>query len=412
MQYSWFGDFYCNFTAHHYLLPMIRCVHCGQVHAISRAGKVRSEQRYFCKDCNTHFTLSKAKDKKSRPKKNTITIHDIAQALNISFSTVSKALHNKADISNDTKKKVFAMAKKLNYQPNLNAQSLVNNRSFTIGIIAPSISNFFFPTIISGIQEVASEHEYNILVCLSHESFDTEVNNCKLLMANRVDGLIMAITSKTNSYDHITQLQKRQIPVVFVNRAPSQIKASKVCVDDYRAACKIVKHLIDQGCRKIAHVAGPQNMELSKKRLQGYVDTMTKHKMDMREEWIVYNDRYMENSKLCVEQLLDLQNRPDAIFAYTDFVGIDAITLAKQRNIPIPEELCVAGFSNDPISAIIEPGLTTMSQPPFEIGKIAAEILISHIRNKKSPAKVTTRLLEIDLIKRASTDKKNRLKLS
>jgi DNA-binding LacI/PurR family transcriptional regulator len=392
---------------------MIKCIHCGQVHAILKAGKVRGVQRYRCKDCDVHFTIPANELKEEKPNKKTgATIHDIANALKISVSTVSKALNNKPDISATTTEEVLAMAKKLNYRPNLLAKNLVNSRSYTIGVIAPSIGNFFFPTIISGIQEIASSRNYNILVCLSHESYETEVNNCKLLMAHRVDGVIMSITAKTKNADHIKELQRQNIPVVFVNRAADGVNASRVSVNDYAGAVTVVEHLIAQGCKKIAHIAGPQNLVLSKERLKGYLDTLKKHHLPIKDEWIVYNDLWMENSKKCVNQLLSVDDKPDAIFAYTDFVGIELIIAAKAKGIKIPEDISVVGFSNDPVSEIVDPGLTTLSQPPLELGKLAAEILISHIENESGAFEIQTKSLEIDLIKRKSSDKNGLLKAS
>lgn len=383
---------------------MIRCIECGQVHAIAKSGKVRGEQRYFCKDCMIYFTLKKSATAPAKKGKNTVTIQDLAKALGISFSTVSKALHNKADISPATIQKVKKMAEKMNYRPNLTAQSLVKSKSYTIGVIAPYIGNYFFPTIINGIQETARKNGYNLLVCLSHESYETEVANCNLLSAHRVDGIIMGVTSTAQNFKHIQALQKNNIPVVFVNRAADSVKASRVTVNDYQGAVKVMEHLIEQGCQRIAHIAGPSHLMLSKQRLKGYVDTLKKHGLPVAEELLVQTKAFMEDSQPYINRLMDLKYPPDAIFAYSDYVGIEVIKTAKKRGIRIPEELCVIGFSNDPVSEVIEPGLSTLSQPPFEMGQIAAEIMIQHIE-EKADLKPVTRLLDFDLIIRQSSCK-------
>lgn len=383
---------------------MIRCVKCNDVSSISKAGKVDNKQRYFCKSCNIHFTLPEKGEvsKNDSEKKQNVTIKDIAEVLQISFSTVSKALLDNPVINPDTRKKVLEMAKKMNYQPNLNAKSLVKHSSNTIGIIIPSIvSSSFYPEVLQGVQEILSEKKYNSIICLSHESYENEIANCNQLINNRVDGVLMSITSKTIETNHIKQFKEHDIPFVFVNRAPETVEASRVTVNNYEAGCKAVEHLIEQGCKNIAHIAGPPNLSFSKERLKGYYDTLIKYNYPIDQNLIVYNDLYTQNSIECITHLLDLNKKPDGIFVYSDFIGIELIIAAKERGIKVPSQLCIVGMGNNPVSSIIEPQLTTITGPTIEMGKIATELLIDEIENKTKNK--TSILLDVELIVRKST---------
>ena len=381
---------------------MIKCTTCNDVGSISKAGKINNNQRYYCKNCNIHFTLLTDK-LESTPiqKKQNVTIKDIAEALNVSFSTVSKALLDSPLINPQTKNKVLDMAKKMNYTPNLNAKSLAKHSSNTIGIIIPSIvSSSFYPEILQGIQEILTEKKYNSIICLSHESYENEIANCNQLINYRVDGVLASITSKTIDSNHLQQFKERNIPIVFINRAPENFKASSVTVNNYEAGCKAVEYLIERGCKRIAHVAGPTNLKFSKERLKGYYDTLIKYDIDIDQDLIVFNDLYTQNSKECIKYLLDQKNRPDGVFVYTDFIGIELINAAKERGISIPNQLHIVGMGNSPVSSIIEPKLTTLSGPTIEMGKIATELLIDQIESKK--LKIKNISLEVELLTRVT----------
>lgn len=383
---------------------MVECIKCGEVGTISKAGKVGKKQRYFCKHCKLHFTLPNKNiaPRSELEKKQNVTIKDIAEALQISFSTVSKALLGNPVVNPETRKKVLDMAIKMNYQPNLIAKTLVKHTSNTIGIIIPSIiSSSFYPEVLQGIQEILSEKKYTSILCLSHESYENEIANCNQLINNRVDGVLISITSKTQDTSHIKQFEDKNIPFVFINRAPETLQGSSVTVDNYLAGCKAVEHLIEQGCTRIAHIAGPTNLAFSKERLRGFCDTLIKHRMPIDMSLIVYNDLYTANSKECVAHLLNLSQPPDGVFVYSDFIGIELILAAKEKGIAIPTELCVVGMGNNPVSSIIDPQLSTITGPTVEMGKIATELLIEEIETKNQ--KFSNRLLDVELIVRKSS---------
>jgi DNA-binding LacI/PurR family transcriptional regulator len=387
---------------------MIKCIRCKKVNSISKAGKVRNLQRYYCRHCNLHFTKGPALEKEPS-RKAMVTLQDIAFKLSLSATTVSKALLNKPDISEATRKKVQELAGQLDYRPNILAQGLRKSKTNVIGIIVPELNNNFFSSIIMGAQEIVSVKGFNVLITQSAESYETEVANVKQLIANRVDGVLISVTSETKNFEHFTTFGKYGIPIVFFNRICESIDTPKVVVNDYDGAFRAVEQLIGQGCTRIAHIAGPNNLLLSKKRLEGYRDALKKHQLPAKEEWLVYCDLSQENAKACARQLLSLRRKPDAIFAVNDPVGIQVILTGKENGIRIPEELCVIGFSNDPVSGIIEPGLSTMAQPTKEIGRAAAGILLDMIENKPDAAGSSVlKIIDAELIVRKSSDKNYR----
>lgn len=360
---------------------MIKCTRCSQVHAISKSGTVRGKQRYYCKDCNMYFTLPEEPAAEIRQhKKHMTTIVDIAKALNISKSTVSRALHEHSDINPQTKAAVLEMAQQLDYQPNLLAKSLVKSKSNTIGIIVPEFLTYFFPTIIMGAQQVAAQAGYNVIICQSQESYKTEVANANILLANRVDGVLISMTRETKKFDHIKAFEKHGIPVVFFNRVCDEMNTSKVLVNDYEGALKAVEHLIKNGYRNIAHIAGPPSLLLTRNRLGGYRDALKKYKLPFKEDLVVHCNLSKKDAVQCAEQLLNMKNRPDAVFCVNDPVAIQLMLEAKKRKIKIPSELGIVGFSNEPSGEVIEPALTTVQQPVADIGRSAADILLTAIK--------------------------------
>jgi DNA-binding LacI/PurR family transcriptional regulator len=380
---------------------MIKCVKCGEVDAIAKSGVIRGKQRYFCRHCDYYFTMALEEVVIPHPaKKHQTTIIDIAKALHISKSTVSRALQGRSDINENTKQAVLEMARQLDYQPNLLALGLARSRSYTIGIIVPEFINSFFPYVIMGAQHVANPAGYHVIICQSNESVETEIANTNVLMASRVDGILASVTRETKDLEHFRKFERAGIPIVMFNRVCDGMEASKVLVDDYDGAYQGVKHLIENGCRRIAHLAGPQNLQIGKQRLRGYADALRDHGLPIHEELIVYHDLTKENARACGRQLLSLPVAPDAVFAVNDPAAIEVMLYAKEIGIRIPADLAIVGFSNEPVSALIEPGLTTLAQPLDEIGKTAVKLLLNQIENEAPP--ITT-VLKTNLIIRGSS---------
>lgn len=384
-------------------MGMIRCTKCGQVHAITKSGIVRGKQRYYCKECKLYFSLRpEAVFEEARPR-HIATILDIAKALNISKSTVSRALQGHEDIKKQTREAVLKMARELDYQPNLVAKSLVKSKTNTIGIIVPEFMNSFFPTVIIGAQEIASESGYNVIICQSQESVKTEIANTQVLLASRVDGVIISMTRETRKFDHFRLFERHGIPIVFFNRVCEKIDASRVLVNDYEGAYQAVEHLILNGYRRIAHISGPSNLRLSQNRLKGYLDALKKYKLPVRDNLVIHYDLTLENARSSAEKLLSQRNPPDAIFCVNDPAAIQALLYAKQKGIRVPDDLGIVGFSDDPISSIIEPQLTTIKQPVRDMGRVAMRVLLEQIAKGAGHYTPVHTILTTSLIVRASS---------
>jgi LacI family transcriptional regulator len=311
-----------------------------------------------------------------------VTIKDIAKNLNISVATVSRALRNTYDVNKETRDKVLAAAAQMNYKPNYNAMGLVNGRSHNIGIIIPFITNYYFSTVITGIQEVAFSKGYNIILFVTNDSPERELSIIQNLSVSNLDGLLVTTSSDSDCCDHFQKVINQHIPVVFFDRVPNKIKTSKVMQDDFYGSLAAVEHLVERGYRRIAHIAGPKGLVFTEKRLQGYLAGLQKHGLPIREEWIIHSGFSRECGVEDTLRLLDLDQRPDAIFAVNDGKAIGAMLVLKENNIPIGRGIGVIGFTNDPMSAIISPSLTTVAEPALEIGKKSCELLVKHITKK------------------------------
>lgn len=385
---------------------MIKCIKCFEVENILKAGFLRGVQRYYCKACGFHFTLKKSDEQyiDSPKKKGQTTIKDIARTLGVATSTVSRALHNHPDVNEDTKKAILEIANHLEYQPNQLAYNLVKRESKIIGMLVPEFRHVFFPTVIIGAQEVLSKAGYKMIIMQSDESYENEVSNTNTLISSSIDGLIVSQTKETNNYEHFRALEKRDIPMVFFNRYCDEIKAQKIMVDDYKGAFSAVEHLIKQGYKRIAHMAGPKNLSLSQERLRGYTDALVKYGYVVDQELIIYSDFTDEKAWIYAKYFLEMANPPDAIFAVNDPSAIQIILAARSKGIKIPEDLGVVGFSDDPISSFIEPGLTTVSQPTLEIGRLAAMKVIELIEGTDLASDFVSKL-DTHLIIRGSSSR-------
>ncbi len=331
------------------------------------------------------------------------TIKDLAKALKISPSTVSRALRDHPDISPFTKKRVISLADKLDYHPDSIAQSLQTKKTKTIGVIVPEIKQPFFASVINGIEEFAYAAGYTIIVCQSNESYDREVVYTRSLVSHRVAGLLVSLSRTTQNFDHFKVLQRRDVPVVFFDRVSDEIEASKVVVDDYRGAYDVVDHLIQSGYRRIAHLAGPQNLSISKFRLKGYQDALKHHKLPLNGELVVHGGLDDTDGIVGFQKLLNLHPLPDAVFAVNDPVATGAFVTIKEHGLKIPADIALAGFSNTHMTSLLDPPLTTVEQPSYEIGKTAAQLLMEQINSSDEEFMPQFKILKTHLIVRGST---------
>lgn len=337
---------------------------------------------------------------------NSTTIHDIAKALEIDSSTVSRALNNSKRVSEKTKQKILAKANELGYQRNLLASNLRKNRTNTIGVIVPRISRHFFSSAISGIEETAFKEGYSVIICQSLEELEREQNLIQTLAANRVDGLIMSISMETSDYNHLKGLEKSGSPVLIFDRHCDLPGHNNVLLDDFKGGFEATSHLISQGCSNIVHFSGPSNLKVYQNRLGGYKAALKKYNIPFKEEYVL-NSRLMEKDGVALsDRVMALPEKIDGIFSANDVAAISAMQNLKKKGVRIPEDIAIIGFSNEPISAVIEPSLSTMDQSGSAMGKLAAALLIKQIKNKPLKAKVETIVMDPTLIIRDSSKKK------
>jgi LacI family transcriptional regulator len=334
-----------------------------------------------------------------------ITIHDIAKELNIDSSTVSRALSNNPRVKQKTKDRILEKANELGYQRNLLASSLRNNKTNTIGVIVPRISRHFFSSAIAGIEETAYEAGYNVIICQSLEQLNREQKIANTLSANRVDGVLISVSMETTDSDYLQIFKKNGTPLVFFDRHCDIPGNSNVVIDDFQGGFDATEHLILQGCKKIAHFSGPQELEIYKNRYKGYKSALEKYNIKLDNN-LVISSKLMELDGIeSVKKLLSQPIPIDGIFSSNDTAAISALQYLKGEGIKIPEDIAIVGFSNEPISSVIEPSLTTIDQPGFEIGKIAANLLLEQINNKPGTIVAETIILKPVLIKRNSSKK-------
>jgi LacI family transcriptional regulator len=313
--------------------------------------------------------------------KGQVTIKDIARELGISPSTVSKALKGHRDISGSTKKSVRDLAVKWNYIPDPIAISLQSGLTKIIGIIVPEIVHYFFSTVISGIEDLADDSGYHVMVCQSNESYEREVKAVETLLSSRVDGILVSVTKVTSDFKHFRKIQEDDIPLVFFDRICIDMDTDRVVVDDEGGAYEAVKHLIRTGCRNIVHLSGPQNLQIGKNRKDGYVRALKDHKLKVNNENIIRCDT-REEARIIVPELLKRAERPDGIFAVNDLTAVEAMNIIKYSGFKVPQDISLVGFTSGMISDITDPSLSSVDQHGYEIGKEAARLLIARIEKR------------------------------
>ncbi|NER14650.1 substrate-binding domain-containing protein [Leptobacterium flavescens] len=335
-----------------------------------------------------------------------ITLKQIAKELDVSISTVSKALRESKEISQDTRDKVQAFAKLYNYKPNNIAVSLKNKHTKNIGVIIPEIVHHFFTTVISGIEKVANSKGYNVIVCLSNESFDKEVINMETLANGSIDGFIMSIskeTQKKKDFHHLREVVNQGMPLVMFDRVSDEIYCDKVIVDDARGAYQAVEHLIHTGCKRIALITTVDYVSVGKLRTLGYKNALLDNEMGVDEDLIIKIED-IENCDKEIEKLFDLDNF-DGVFAVNELFALTAMKIAQERGYRIPEDISFIGFTDGILSKHASPTLTTLAQHGIEMGEIAADMLIEKIEEEEEDESFRTEIIRTSLIQRDSTRK-------
>lgn len=337
-------------------------------------------------------------------KKSSITLKQIAEKLNLSISTVSRALKDHPDINKNTKELVKKKAEELNYHPNLIAQGFRSRRTHVIGVVVPKISHYFTSTMLEGILEDAEKNGYRVIISESKNDFKNQIKMLNTMIQFNVDGILLCLTRKTENVQDLLNVLER-IPLVLFDKVLRKIPCTQVIIDDKQAAFKAVEHLINIGKKRIAIFKETENSFNSEKRFEGYLDALKVHNIEVDEKLILSTeDISLEHGKQLTTAALTLKNRPDAIFAITDNCAVGVIKTLKKHKIKIPEEIAVVGFSNSTVSTIVEPRLTTIDQPGTIIGKTAVKYLIKEMEDDSDDF-LTNKTIEIktNLIIREST---------
>lgn len=336
-----------------------------------------------------------------------ITIQDIARELNITAATVSRALNDHPAIKESTKKAVRDTARRLNYHPNKIASSLRLGKSSIIGVLIPSAEINFFGSVVHGIEKVATKNKYNVIIYQSNELYEYEKMGVQTFLQSQVDGVLASISKETINLEHYSEIKKRGIPLVLFDRAIDTLGVSSVVVDDYAGAFAATKHLIEQGCRRIAHIGGQQHVSIFNQRLKGYIDALNVHGIAVNEDLIAFGKVSIESGKECMKKFLNSTRVPDGVFAVEDFTALGAMQAIKDAGKKIPAEIAIIGFANEAFGEYLTPSLSTVNQQTVRMGEEAAKLFFECLNNPRlyetAPKKL---ILEPQLICRQSSIRK------
>ncbi len=334
--------------------------------------------------------------------KKVITIYDIAEALNLSPSTVSRGLKDHPLLKKETIRKIKTAAIKLGYRRNKFASNLRQKQSFTIGVLVPKLNSYFMSSVISGIEKITNQNEYGLLINQSQESVGQEISCVKTLFDSHIDGLLVSLAYDTKDLDHFSCMMEKNIPIVFFDRVTNCVGCMSIVIDNHKAGYEATSHLIEQGCRNIVHLTGNLLRNVYADRLQGYSQALTDHGITFDQNRVIAGDLSGNGAKTIVQKLLQMKPRPDAIFAANDTSAVSIMLELIQAGIKIPEEISVVGFNNDPISRVITPQLTTIDYPAIEMGELAATSLINKLKSTQTNS-ISSMVLQHSLIVRDSS---------
>jgi LacI family transcriptional regulator len=332
-----------------------------------------------------------------------ITIYDIAKKMETSTATVSRALNDNPAISESTRKKIQKVAKEMGYRHNNFAKNLRNQKSQTIGVIIHELVSTFVTSVLGGIEQVATEAGYDLIIAHSSEQMEKEKKNANNLFHKRVDGVIASLSFNTTNLDHFNPFIEKKIPLVFFDRVEENLELTKVIIDNYKCGYLATQHLIDQGCKRVAIVTGPQERNVYNKRYKGYRDALLDADMEIKKDYIVINELNAQSGIEAAKRLLKLKPVPDGVFVTNDLTAAVFMKELKKNGVKIPKDIAIVGFNNDAISEIIEPELTTINYDGFLIGETAATQLINHLQGKSDVKKLSTIIVNSELIIRNSS---------
>jgi len=313
-----------------------------------------------------------------------VNLKQLAKILDLSISTVSKALRDSHEIGDATKLRVLAKAKEMDYTPNPFASGLRRNKSKTIAVVVPEVANNYFALAINGIERIAQENDYHVLIYLTHEDIEKEKGIMKHLENKRVDGVLMSVTMNTNNQTHLSDFQQKGIPIVFFDRICHEIETAKITTDDYISGINATKHLIENECKDIAFLSLGDDISIMQKRKSGYLEELLKNNMEVKPERIIKCGNDEEINYNLVKKLLSGKNKPDGIFASVEKLAITTYQVCRELNINIPKDVKIICFSNLETASLLSPSLSTITQPAYNIGKTAAEVMFKYLDKNKT----------------------------
>ncbi|MFO7256256.1 MAG: LacI family DNA-binding transcriptional regulator [Bacteroidota bacterium] len=335
-----------------------------------------------------------------------VTIYDIARALNLSPATISRGLKDHPGLRQETRERIQKAAREMGYRHNAFASNLRRKRTNTIGVMIPRLNSYFMATVIAGIEKVANAAGYNLIISQSEESYKKEMSGVTTMFNSRVDGLLVSLAYNTENLDHFEALLKKEIPIVFFDRVIDHPACTSIVIDNRRAGYEVTRHLLEQGCTRIVHLVGNLNRNVYADRLDGYRQALSEFGIAYDEPLVVQGDLTEQAGKEATEKMLAMNPRPDGVFASNDTTAVAVIRTLKQAGLRVPHDVAVAGFNNDPLASVIEPGLTTVNYPGDIIGEVAAQTLMKKLDGaQQETSNVIT--IEHNLIIRQSTLRTN-----
>ncbi|WP_203257826.1 LacI family DNA-binding transcriptional regulator [Hyunsoonleella ulvae] len=331
------------------------------------------------------------------------TIKDIANVLGITPSAVSKALNNHPRISKKTKKAVLQVAENLNYQPNHIATALRKGKSNLVGVIIPRANSNFFSSVIETIEAILNKKGYNIIITQSNESYEKECKNIEALLFTQVDGIIASMANETVKLDYYNKIKQKGIPLILFDRGENDLNVDYVGIDDYMSSHVVIDHLVEQGCKRIAHISGFSHTRIYKNRIRGYLDALKKHNLPFEENLIYECNLRQSDGRELMKKILSLPNKPDGIYVSGDYAALGVLEVMKENNISVPEDIALVGFSNEPFAAIATPSISSVEQHSEKIGELAAKTFLRRISNPDEEVTLNKMILDAELIVRASS---------
>ncbi|QZE14580.1 LacI family transcriptional regulator [Halosquirtibacter laminarini] len=337
--------------------------------------------------------------------KKKVTLQDIADALNITRSAVSKALNNHPKMSKKTKEMVANMAKELNYKPNQLAAALRKGKSKLIGVIVPAANITFFSSVIRGIEETVNRAGYSVILTQSNDSVEKEKEIIDTLIETRVDGVVAALGLNTKDFTHFAKLKEESIPLVFFDRIIKNFDVSTVQIDDYQGAYDAVSHLIESGCKRIAHMGGHQHLVLYRNRFEGYRNALIDHGFNYDSDLVFFSDLHHEDGRIEMNKLLKMKSIPDGIFCSSDYVAVGSLQIARENDFHVPNDIKIVGFSNEPFTSFLDPDISSVDQSSIVMGHKSGEIILKSVSGNESSDYVENVILKPTLMLRKSSKK-------